>query len=174
MLKICLFLVLLAFSTITKAQQTIELNETKPTNFEGLELGYTIRNEQNKDDYSRYEVSVFITNKTGCHKFYLTDDRFQNIFSRDYTEPGVMAVFDCSNATGKRLTSKSASAKAKPFFVSVPIPETRDGKTTTTTRKVQGGFALRNGESVGNDFIVIVPLGERPKFKCRIVNASEF
>lgn len=161
------------FSNQTFAQQTLDLPENKPQDFEGLEIGYNITNEQSKDDYSRYEVTVYITNRTGCNKFYLKDERFTNVFSSSYTEPGVIAVFDCLNATGRRLTSKSSTVKAKPFYINASVPETKDGKTTNRDMRVQGGFALRNSDSVMSNFIVILPLNERPKFKCRVINASE-
>ncbi len=173
MLRLCTSLLFFVVANFAQAQQNFDLVENKPLMNNGLEIGYEIKNEQNKDEYSRYEITIFVSNKTGCHKFYVNDERPQNTFSRNYTEPDVVAVFDCLNATGKRLTSKGGQVKANPFLVPVSVSETKDGKTTSQTNKIQAGFILRNGDSISNDFIVIVPLGERPKFKCRLINASE-
>jgi hypothetical protein len=159
----------------TFAQQTIDLQENKAAEVGGLEIGYNITNEQKKEAggemFSRYEITVYVTNYSGCHRFFLQDDRILHSFTHT---PSTIAIFDCVNANGKRLTSKNATVSAKPFYVPVTINETKDGKTVSNKTKVQGGYVLRNGDSATNNLIVIVPLGERPVFKCRTVNASEF
>lgn len=177
MRKLLIWLLWTGASVPLLAQQSVDLQEDKPSIHNGVEYGYTIRNEQKKevgkDEYERYEVSVFATNRSGCNQFYLRSDTF-TLFGTSL-DPSTVAVFDCLNATGKRLTSKSGTVRARPFYVpyrqNVKNP---DGKTVTTTTQVQGGYLFRNGESVNDNFIVIVPKGERPVFKCRLIAFSDF
>ena len=48
-----------------------------------------------------------------------------------------------------------------------------DGKDVTTTTNIQAGYLLRNGETISNTFIVIVPDGEQPRMKVRINEIPE-
>lgn len=169
-----LLCLLLLLSTIpTFAQQSYDLSADKPVVLNGIEYGFAIRNERNKtvkdEAFARYEVTVFATNKSGCTKI---------MFPRQTTfgvqDQSLLAEFDCLNATGKRMTSKSGSVKAQPF--TVPYRQTiknAEGKDVTTTTNVAAGHLLRNGESVSSDFIVIVPEGERPRMKVRVREIQE-
>ncbi|RYU97526.1 ABC transporter permease [Emticicia agri] len=156
---------------LSKAQTAIDIEEGKTVASNGIEYSYAITNERTEDTYSRYEVTIKAQNKSGCQLIYLKNDNITNIFDGD---PSVIARFECLNATGKRLTSKGANLKARPFTIPYNQPEkTADGKTTFRAVRVQGGFLLKNGSSVSNDLIVIVPKGERPRFKISIQNFSE-
>lgn len=160
---ICISLFLLG-SFAVQAQNVLELEEDVAKENKGIEYNYTIRNERNEDTYSRYEVTVMATNKSGCMLIYFKNenDATRSVFDGD---PSAIARFECLNATGRRLTSKGANVKAKPFTV----PYTVNGTTT----RVEGGYLLRNGNTVSTDIIVIVPKGERPKFKVRIQDFTE-
>lgn len=149
---------------VTNAQNVVELKEDTPAENKGIEYSYTIRNERTEDTYSRYEVTVMATNKSGCMLIYLKreNDDTRSIFEGDLS---AIARFECVNATGRRLTSKGANVRARPFTV----PYTVNGSTI----QVEGGYLLRNGTSVSADIIVIVPKGERPKFKVRIQDFAE-
>lgn len=151
-------------SFISNAQNVIELTEDKPSSNNGIEYTYTIRNERTEDSYSRYEVTVMAQNKSGCPLIYFkkAGDELNSIFEGD---PSAIARFECTNATGKRLTSKGANVKAKAF----KVPFTQNN----TTIQVEGGFLLKNGSKVSTDLIVIVPKGEKPKFKVRIQDFAE-
>lgn len=158
------------------AQNTIDIKEEQPTINNGIEYGYTIRNERSKEvgkeEYERFEITAYATNKSGCNQFYLKNDTF-SLFGITH-DPSTVAIFDCLNATGKRLTSKSSTVKARPFYV--PYRQTTknaDGKSVTSTTQVQGGYLFRNGETISDNFIVIVPQGERPVFKCRMIAFSD-
>ncbi|RYF98595.1 MAG: ABC transporter permease [Chitinophagaceae bacterium] len=156
---------------LSKAQSAIDVEEGKAVTNNGIEYSYAITNERTEDTYSRYEVTIKAQNKSGCQLIYLKNDNIANIFDND---PSVIARFECLNATGKRLTSKGANLKARPFTVPYMQPEKgADGKTTYKAVRVQGGFLLKNGSSVSNDLIVIVPKGEKPRFKINIQNFSE-
>lgn len=163
-MKKLLSIALIAASFMANAQSVIELVEDKPAGNNGIEYSYTIRNERTEDTYSRYEVSIMAQNKSGCMLIYFkkAGDELNSIFEGD---PSAIARFECTNATGKRLTSKGANIKAKPF----KVPYTQNG----TTIQVEGGYLLKNNGKVSNDLIVIVPKGERPKFKVRTQEFAE-
>ncbi len=149
--------------------QLIDLQEKQTVTENGFEYGYLIKNEQTKsvkgDEYSRYEITLFITNKSGCTKLY--ENREKSMI----TERGgnKLAIFDCLNATGKRLTAKTASVDAKDFYASAKFKI--GDKEETRNAKV--GFVFRNGETLRNNIIVIVPLNERPKISCNINSLLE-
>lgn len=163
-MKYLLSLMFLLVNLLSFAQNVVELTEDKPSASNGIEYTYTIRNERTEDTYSRYEVSVMAQNKSGCMLIYFkkAGDELNSIFEGD---PSAIARFECMNATGKRLTSKGANVKAKAF----KVPFTQNG----TTIQVEGGFLLKNGSTVSTDLIVIVPKGERPKFKVRTQQFAE-
>jgi hypothetical protein len=163
-MKALFTIVLLACATLAQSQEVFEVIEDKPTAQNGIEYSYTIRNERTEESYSRYEVTIMAQNKSGCPLIYFkkAGDELNSIFEGD---PSAIARFECMNATGKRLTSKGANVKAKAF----KVPFTQNGTTT----QIEGGYLLKNGSKVSTDLIVIVPKGEKPKFKVRIQNFSE-
>jgi len=171
-MKKTLFISLLSLCFyISKAQNVIDITEGKSMVSNGIEYSYAISNERDEESYSRYEVTIMAQNKSGCQLIYLKNDNVLSLFDSD---PSAIARFECLNATGKRLTSKGANLKAKAFYVPYSQPEKNaEGKTVFRNVKVQGGYLLKNGSSVSNDLIVIVPKGERPRFKIRVQNFTE-
>ena len=135
--------------------QSIE--ENKPLLADGIEYGYIIKNEQVKsakgEEYSRFELTLYATNKSGCTKLYA--DRIS--FLSDES-PNLIATFNCSNANGKRLTSKSGTVKARDFYINAKVTES--GKEVT--RSVKAGYIFRNGETIKTNIIILVPKGDRP------------
>jgi hypothetical protein len=164
-MKHFLTILFLIAALATQAQSALDLAEDKPTALNGIEYSYTISNERDEETYSRYEITITAQNKSGCMIIYFKkdDDDLNSIFEGD---PSAIARFECLNATGKRLTSKGGNVKAKPFFV----PYTKDGNT----KKIEGGYLLKNGSRATSTLIVIVPKGERPKFKVKPQDFSEF
>lgn len=147
---------------ITNAQSTVNLTENTPVTNNGLEYGYTIKNESNKsvkgEDFDRYVVELYVTNKSGCQKIIpLQFDKEGKIDD----DKNTIAEFNVINATGKRLTSKKGKIAAKKITqtvkVDVPIPGNVEGITQATL-----GFGIKNGESITSSIIVIVPKGQRP------------
>ena len=134
------------------------IDENKPVLVDGIEYGYTIRNEQVKsakgEEYARFEITLYATNKSGCTKLYAERVSF---LSDDAAN--LIATFNCSNANGKRLTAKSGTVKARDFYVNAKLTE--NGKDVT--RSVKAGYIFRNSESLKNNIIVLVPMGERPR-----------
>lgn len=165
---------LLFFYIFASSQQVVNLEEGKPYSTNGLEYSYYISNESSKevkgDDYERYEINLAVTNSSGCLKLI----PFKSGWSGSTTsEDDIMiAEFNCTNATGKRLTSKKGIASAKPWYSSVRIPD-ETAKNKYKTINAQVGYALRNGQTVTNKIIVIVPKGERPKVNCRVIYLPE-
>lgn len=163
-----LFLSLFLMPLLASAQMAYDIEEGHPTEVNGIEYGFEIRNERKKDvkdeTFNRFEITVYATNKSGCTKLMFPR---QTVFGTEYQE--IIAQYDCLNATGKRLTSKSGTVKAKEF--SVPYTTTirnSEGKDVSNTVRVRAGNVFRNGESITENFIVIIPDGERPRMKVRI------
>ena len=146
----------------------MQLEEKNPINNNGIEYGYYIRNEQVKsakgDEYSRYEIILYTTNKSGCTKIYA--DR---VSPEAGESANTVANFNCSNANGKRLTAKSSTIKARDFFVNVKVFE--NGKEVI--RSVKAGYIFRNGETINSRIIVLVNKDVRPNIQCMVNNLPE-
>lgn len=161
-------IVVFLFSFCANAQVT-QLEEKKTETYNGIELGYYIRNEQEKtvkdEEYSRFEITFYAINKSGCSKIFL--DRAS--ISSSQEQASLIVSFSCLNANGKRFTSKGASVKAKEFYINVKVKE--DGKDVN--RSAKAGYIFRNGETLSNNIIVLVPKGERPKVQCILNSLTE-
>ena len=151
-----LLLTMLMILGNAQAQQT-DLAEKKPVTIEGIEYGYIIKNEQTKtakgEEYGRYEITLYATNKSGCTRLYA--DRSYT-YSTDAAN--LLATFNCINANGKRLTVKSGTVKARDFNLNVKVKE----NDKDVTRLTKAGYIFRNGETLRTNIIVLVPLNERP------------
>jgi len=162
-------IMLIGYSSFS--QQIVDLEENAPYTNNGFEYGFYISNERSKevkgDDYERYEVNLYITNKSGCMKII----PFKNSSSKPEEET-VVGEFNCKNATGKRLTAKSGKINAKAWYSQVKLyDETQSSKYRFVNAMV--GYAIRNGETLTNKIVVIVPKGERPKMSCRAIYLPE-
>lgn len=148
--------------------QFINLDENKPTDIDGIEYGYIVKNEQSKtakgEEYSRFEITLYAINKSGCTKLY---SNRTNIFSDE--SANLLATFNCSNSNGRRLTAKSGIVKARDFYVNAKIPE--NGKEVN--HSVKAGYIFRNGETVKTNIIVLVPKDSRPVMSCTLNSPSE-
>jgi hypothetical protein len=164
-----LFFLFVPFASIL-AQPANRLTEEAPVTIDGIEYGFTIRRESkkgvgDKGSFSRYEVTIYATNKSGCPRIVWLNNANQNQSEVE------LARFDCVNATGYRLTAKSSTVKAQEFQVPVRMPVLdQKGNTVFELRRMVAGFALVNNETVRENFIVIVPLGEKPDFKVSVLN----
>ncbi len=165
--KISFLLVLLCCS-LASVSQINDVDEKKPVTVDGIEYGYYIKNEQTKsvkdEEYNRFEITLYATNKTGCTKIY--SERVTLLSSES---SNLIASFNCINANGKRLTAKSGSVKARDFNVNAKVQE--NGKEVT--KAVKAGYIFRNGETLKTNIIVLVPKGERPVIQCTINNLPE-
>jgi hypothetical protein len=156
------------FASNGKAQ-LIDLEEKQVVTQNGFEYGYIIKNEKTKkvkgDEYSRFEVTFFITNKSGCTKLYQYREK-RSISDNDGNE---LAEFECLNANGKRFTTKKSSVDAKDFFVDAKV-KVGDKEET---KSIKAGYIFKNGETLKDNAILIVPLNEKPKINCNINNLQE-
>ncbi len=149
------------FITHSSFAQIIDIEEKKPVVENGIEYGYIIKNEQLKtakgEEYSRYEITLFATNQSGCTRLYA--DRTT---SYSGLPANLLATFTCNNANGKRFTAKSGTIKARDFNVS--MKKIINGKEVYEAAKA--GYIFRNGETLRDNIIVLVPKGERPIIQC--------
>lgn len=164
-------LFLLVASSVARAQQAKPLTEETPFSVDGIEYGYSIKNVNNKEvsnkDFSRYEVTLYATNKSECSRIVL----FGQSLNQFEFENRTLAKFDCVNATGARLTSKTGEVNAKPMYVIARVTTKDDKcKTIIENQKVHVGYYIGAGETVQENVIFIVPLNSKPDIKLRIVN----
>jgi hypothetical protein len=165
-----LFTLLLAFACLPVfAQPGARLSEGSGITIDGIEYGFTIRRESKKDvgdkgTFSRYEITAYATNKSGCPKIIWLNQNNINENSKE------LARFDCTNATGYRLTAKSTTLRVQEFWVPVKSEyKDSEGKIRYEVKRMMAGFALQDGESIRDNFIVIVPLGEKPDLKVTVL-----
>src|SRR5882672_10953036 len=101
MRKLFFIIIFLFDNYFSFSQQIVDLEEDTPYAYNGFEYGFYISNERSKevkgDDYERYEVNVYITNKSGCIKLI----PFKNSSTKP-DEEIVVGESNCKNATGKR------------------------------------------------------------------------
>lgn len=175
MLSARLLLFLLLGARLVQGQQVVDLEEGKPYAYQGLEYGYYITNESSREvkgeDFDRFEVSLTVTNSSGCLKLIPFRSGWTSS-SGSASDEFLIAEFNCLNATGKRLTAKKGLVNARAWYTDVRVPdEAAKGKYRTINAQV--GYAIRNGQTITNKIIVIVPRGERPRFNCRTVSLPE-
>lgn len=161
--KISFLFITMFMLLCTASAQLADLGEKKPAIINGVEYGYIIKNEQTKaskgEEYGRYEITLYATNKSGCTKLYAERTA---IYS--YDDPSLLATFNCTNANGKRLTAKSGNVKAREFNVNVKVKE----GDKEVNRVARAGYMFRNGETLKTNIIVLVPLNERPVISCSL------
>ena len=159
----CAFL----FLSLNSLAQSFDVEEKTPYTDNGFEYGFIIKNEQIKkagdEEYSRYEITFYVINKSNCNKIYRDKPG-----GYSYESLNLLATFNCRNANGKRFTSKSGSVRARDFYITVKKKEA----SKEVTESVKAGYIFRNGETLRDNVIVLVPKGERPEIQC-IVNTLD-
>ena len=169
---VCLLLVLSVVLTLPSIAQSIyEIPTSQPIQVDGIEYGYKIRNECKKDfinlgTFNRCELTVYVTNKSGSKKLFSPRQTSFGVRDQD-----LLAHFDCLNATGAKLTSKTIAVRARsaatPYVASaksIPAEEI----AVTGSNQDQAGHLLENGETITNNIIVIIPDGEQPQMRVRV------
>ncbi len=166
--KTSFLLLSLLFCFFAGFAQLTNLDENKPAVINGVEYGYILRNEQLKsakgEEYGRFEISLYATNKSGCTKLYSNRNSFLSGDAQN-----LLVTFNCNNANGKRLTAKSGTVKARDFYINAKVTE--NGKEVS--QSVKAGYIFRNGETIKTDIIVLVPKGERPVMNCTLNDPPE-
>ena len=160
------------------AQQLFSVTDSSPATAEGLQFGYNIVNEKEKEvgdkgNFSRFSLNFFITNTGAEAKMLLYKPGF-NLLGNDVSP--TLVQFKCLNATGARLTSKEVllQAKACTIMASVEDKDCASGKTMQNKRMVQVGYWIKPGETISARTIVIVPLNERPDVKATLYSQGAF
>lgn len=136
-----------------------QLSENEKITLNGMEYSYVITNAQEKDDYSRYEVTMKCANTSAGMVF--RPATVQNGYVKYNNE---LATFNCTNATGKRLTPKSVSVTMNIFTVPVndSYTDCKTNKTVTQIKYITAGNAMQPGETISRRAIFIVPKGQKP------------
>lgn len=157
--------VLAAGVTKLAAQQSYPVTEATPVTINGLTMGYHINSEEvkqvsDKGDFSRFSIKFFVTNNTPEAKIIF---RRMGFVGFGDISPNIVQ-FNCANATGARLTSKSALLSANPAKI-MALVEDKDpnsNKTIVNKRLVDVGFWVKPGETINTTAIMIVPLNTKP------------
>lgn len=154
------------------AQETLAVTDAMPVTVNGLQMGYTIKSAEEKDvkdkgSLSRYNIHFYITNTTTEAKIILYKQGFTllNDISAD------LVRFDCSNATGARLTNKTATLQATTCNVLADVEDkdAASNKTVHNKRFVQIGYWIKPGQTISTNSIMIVPLNELPKITATLL-----
>jgi hypothetical protein len=147
-----------------------------PVTVNGLTMGYTIKSEEekevgNKGNFSRYSIRFYITNTTQEAKIMLYKDGW-NLFGNTSDK---LVQFNCLNATGARLTSKTATLNAAPCTVMGVVDEKdSNGKDVKTKKFVQIGYWIKAGQTLSTNAIMIVPLNQKPLMEAvYLANSSQ-
>jgi hypothetical protein len=164
---------LLMISLGAYSQQVVDLQENTPYENNGIEYGYYISNESSREvkgeDFERYEINLYVTNKSGCIRLLPLRTGSSSSGNKDQVQ---VAEFNCTNATGKRLTAKKGAVAAKPWFTMVKIPD-ESTKEKSRIINAQAGYAIRSGETLTTRIIVIVPKDQKPTLNCRMIYLPE-
>ena len=153
------------FSFFAHSQQSYNVSEGNPARVEGLEMGIHINNEKDKEvkdkgTFSRYSIRFYVTNTAQEAKIILYKQGLNVMGNVN----DMLAQFNIINATGARLTNKSATLRANPCTVlaNVDDKDCSNNKIIQNKRMVQIGYWIRPGETIATNAVVIVPLNEQP------------
>jgi hypothetical protein len=151
--------------TVTPAAQPyFPVTDSAPAFAGGLQAGYTITGESEKEvgkkgNFSRYKLKFYVTNTT--------NQPIMVTWGAPAQQTGPLLVrFTCLNATGARLTSKECAIQASPYNTEV-WEDGRDahGNAIRIKKIVNHGYGIGPGQtiSIANNIIMIVPLDQRPE-----------
>jgi hypothetical protein len=165
---LCFLFVWILLAGGTQAQQTYTVTDKSPVVVDGLEMGFTIKSTEektvgDKGEFSRYAIRFYIKNTTAQEKIILYKQGL-NLMNNVSDQ---LVQFNCLNATGARLTTKSAILSAAPCNVLAQFEETdcNTKKTIKSKRFVQIGYSIKGGQTFTTDGIVIVPLNQQPNMQ---------
>lgn len=166
-------LVLCACSALAQAQNSRTLEDGENWDTNGLTVGYRITNfrkqEVKREEMDRYEITMYVLNQRECDMGVRFGSQEQaNEYARRQGN-NALAVFECINATGARLTSKSANITAEPHYYTHRYQErTPDGKTVNRSLDLLIGYFLGAGQKRETSMIVIVPPGQKPMMRATV------
>lgn len=167
-MKPLIILIALAFCQLHSiAQQPYPVTDSAPVLLNGLQAGYTITGESekevgNKGEFSRYKLRFYVTNTTSEAKLLFMMQRGDPVMHAANAAPELVR-FLCRNATGARFTSKECSLSATTCTLEVLVDDKdASGKIVQNRRLANLGYWIRPGETISTNVIMIVPLNERP------------
>lgn len=155
------------------AQESKMMQDGETMEYNGLRVGYRITNistrEVGKETFDRYTITAFVTNFSPCEVGIRLTGNERPGFVKDQMLR--LATFDCLNATGARLTSRSADITLRndPIFFThryqVRLP---DGRSEMRSENLIVGYMLQRNRTRETDFIVLVPRGEKPQIRVTV------
>ncbi|MCS7017738.1 MAG: ABC transporter permease [Cytophagales bacterium] len=168
LIVICSFL-----TNVAWAQESKIMEDGETMEYNGLRVGYRITNvstrEVGKEIFDRYTISAFVTNFSPCEVgIRLTGNERVGFINDQMLR---LATFDCLNATGARLTSRTLDITLRndPVYFThryeVKLP---DGRTETRADNIIVGYMLPRNRTRENSFIVLVPRGEKPQIRVTV------
>ncbi len=136
------------------AQPGIQVTDQSPQIIEGLKCGYTIKSLETKEvgdkgNFSRYSVNFYVTNVTDMPRIMYYRRGYNGINGVS----DLLVQFNCLNATGARLTSKSVVVHALPY------QQYRDHDREHHMDQV--GYSIMPGQTINTEAIIIVPLNQQ-------------
>ena len=166
------YFIILASTAISQAQSSKMLEANTPVTIDGVELAFRIVDESTKasgkEEFARYKIVISATN-TGCPRFYRNEESY-GVFNSS-SAINLIASFYFRNANGKRFTSKEGKLSAKEWWIPVKtVEKNSQGKDETRLKSMMAGYIFRNGDHLESDFIILVPLGEKPKVEVMLSN----
>ncbi|MFN8242942.1 MAG: hypothetical protein U0X40_02705 [Ferruginibacter sp.] len=146
--------------------QTYVLSDSSPAaEYNGLKAGYEIREtepDSKKSNQSRYKIYFYLTNTSNEAKIM-----YRNAGFPGHAGPisNNIAQFNCSNATGARLTNKMATMEMQPCLLEATVTDKdcSSGKEVQNSRQVNIGYWIKPGETVSKTYPMYVPQNEKPK-----------
>jgi hypothetical protein len=137
---------------------------------DGLAFGFHINSEKEKEvgdkgNFSRYSIQFFITNVSGEAKIFLYNQGLQIL---NDVSPYIIQ-FNCLNATGARLTSKSVQLQmAACNVLGIVDGKDQNNKPQRNKQFVQVGYWIKPNETLKATAIIIVPLNEKPNVQATL------
>ncbi len=160
-----LILICIVIHIKSTAQQVLPVTDSLPAILDGLRAGYSITEQSEKEvgskgNFSRYKLRFFVTNTGTEAKIFLQKSGFLNSGSAAHD----IVTFKCANATGARLTNKTATLQMNPCVMEATVEDKECGtdKINKNRRMVDIGYWIKPGETVATNTIMIVPLNEKP------------
>ena len=149
------------------AQQTFTVYDSLPVTVNGLQAGYSISSESEKEvgkkgDFSRFKIRFYLTNTSSQAQILY---RKPAIIGGSGSLSPILALFKCTNATGARLTNKMASMEMQPCRIEATVEDKECGtdKTVQHVRQVDIGYWIKPGETITRTYPMIVPLNQKPE-----------
>jgi hypothetical protein len=153
---------------IPPAQPSYLVTDSAPALVNGLQAGYIITGESEKEvgkkgNFSRYKIKFYITNTTN-RPIMLPAGQWGGQPAGNSTP--MLVRFACLNATGARLTSKECTITASPYSKDEWVDSKDPHGNAIRIRKVLNlGYGIGPGATISttNNIIMIVPLDQPPK-----------